>query len=89
MTELDRRSSLEKTTRRLRLRRDAQPQVIDRDGSSCGCVGQKSHQSTSRALPPAQNPAMSFSGSFQKNGQNGFACFALKIQIAGLRRPGT
>ena len=29
MTEVDRRSSLDKTARRLRLRRDAQPQLLD------------------------------------------------------------
>ena len=87
MTGLDRRSSLEKTTRRLRLRRDAQPQHLDRDGSDRGSLGRRSHQS--RDPPPAQNRAHEFPESFQKNGQNGFGYFALKIQFVVMRRPGT
>ena len=79
MTELDRRSSLPKITRRLRLRRDAQPQVIDADGSHRGCVGCESHQS--RHLPPAQNPAMGFSESFQKNGQTVLDVLHLKFSL--------
>ena len=70
--ELGRRSSLEKIRRRLRLRLDAQPQVIDTDGSHRSCVSCKSHQS--RHLLPAQNPAMGFSRVLSKNGQNGFGC---------------
>ena len=64
MTELDRRSSLEKTTRRLRLRRDTQPQHLDRQGLDCGCGGLRSHQS--RDPPPAQNPAHEFPESVEK-----------------------
>ena len=86
MTELDRRSSLEKITRRLRLRLDAQPQVIDTDGSHRGCVGRKSHQS--RDLPPAQNSAMGFSRELSKKRSTVLDSFALKIQFVVLRRPG-
>ena len=79
MTELDRRSSLQKTTRRLSLRRDTQPQHLNREGSDCGCFGQKSHQS--RDLPPAQNPAHGFPGSFQKNGLGCFATVLVGLHL--------
>ena len=79
MTELDRRSSLEKITRRLRLRLDAQPQHLNREGSYCGCIGRKSHQS--RDLPPAQNRAHGFPESFQKNGETVLDVLHLKFSL--------
>ena len=79
MTELDRRSSLEKITRRLRLWLNAQPQVIDTDGSHRGCVGCKSHRS--HHLPPAQNPAMGFSRELSKKRSTVLDVLHLKFSL--------
>ena len=79
MTELDRRSSLQKITRRLKLRLDAQPQHLDRDGPYRNCVGRKSHQS--RDPPPAQNRAYQFPESSQKNGQRFWTVLHLKFSL--------
>ena len=74
MTRAQSKTSLEKTTRRLRLRREAQPRVIDRDGSDCGCLGRRSRQS--RDPPPAQNRAHEFSRELSKKTVNLFGYFA-------------
>ena len=52
----------------VRLRLDAQPRHLDRDGSCRGCICRRSHQS--RDPPPAQNRAhgFKFPESSQKNG---------------------
>ena len=81
MTGLDRRSSLEKTTRRLRLRRDAQPQHLDRDGSDRGSLGRRSHQSRD----PPRSGSESHLTVIRELSKKRLGCFATVLVVLHLK----